>query len=355
MEPIAVHGSPQPPDFPLDPDSIGFGRYFSPHMFLMEYEPDRGWHSPRIEKLNDFRLHPATMSLHYGQTIFEGQKAFRHPDGCIYTSRPADHAARLNRSARRLVIPEIDEGLYVEAVRSLVGLDRDWTPAAPGALYIRPAIIATDPFLGVRASNTYLFFVILSPVGSYIQGARRGIRARTSTELVRASPGGTGEAKTGGNYAASLLAGRRATAEGYQQVLWLDARERRYIEEMGAMNFLFIEDGKLVTAPLDGTILPGITRMCLSELAPEQGIPFVERKVTIDELCEGIDSGRITEVLGSGTAAVITPVASVTHLGVEHKVGDGQPGPLSEKLYAELTGIQYGRTPDRFGWLCRIC
>lgn len=352
---IAVHGSPQPPDITLDPDTIGFGRIFSPHMFLMEYDPEQGWHSPRIERLDDFRLHPATMSLHYGQTIFEGQKAFRHPDGSVFTFRPTDHIARLNRSARRMVIPELPEDLVLEAISALVGLDRDWTPPEPGALYLRPAVIATDPFLGVRASDTYLFFIILSPVGRYIQGAMKGIRACTSANFSRACPGGTGEAKTGGNYAGSLLAARQARSEGFQQVIWVDAKERRYIEEMGAMNLLYVDQGTLVTSPLTGTVLPGITRLSLQALAPELGVPFEERLTDISDLCAWIDSGRVSEVLGSGTAAVVTPVGAVSHAGQEHRVGDGQPGPVALKLYDHLTGLQYGRRPDPHGWLHRLC
>ena len=355
MESILVHGSPQPPDFPLEPEKIGFGRFFSPHMFLMDYHPEQGWHSPRIEKLNDFSLHPATMSLHYGQTIFEGQKAFLHPDGSIHTFRVRDHIARLNRSARRMVIPEMDEEMVFQAIKALIRLDRDWTPKAPGALYIRPTVIATDPFLGVRPSDTYLFFIILSPVGSYIEGAMQGIRARTSLDFSRACLGGTGEAKTGGNYAASLLAGRKALADGFQQVIWLDARERRFLEEMGAMNLLYLDQGTLVTSPLTGTVLSGMTRMSLSVLSPDLGIPFEERMTDVDDLCAWIDSGSVSEVMGSGTAAVITPVSSVTHAGKEHRVGDGHPGPVSMKLHESLTNIQYGRAEDPYGWITRLC
>ncbi len=355
MASIAVHGSPQPPDFPLDPNTIGFGRHFSPHIFLLDHSRERGWHSPRIEKLQDFRLHPATMALHYGQTIFEGQKAFRHPDGSIHLFRPADHAARLNRSARRLVIPELDEALVVEAAQTLVALDRDWAPQAPGSLYLRPTAIATDPFLGVRPSETYLFYILLSPVGSYIQGALKGIRARTEIVFKRTGPGGTGEAKTGGNYASSLLAGRQAQQEGFQQVVWLDAREGRYVEEMGAMNLAWVEEGVLCSSPLTGTILPGITRLSLSTLAPGLGIPFEERLLDVDELCQRIAQGRITELLGTGTAAVVTPVGCLTHRGVEHLVGDGNPGPVAMKLYQALTDIQHGRAPDPHGWLVRAC
>jgi len=355
MATIPVHGVPQPPDFPLEPGKIGFGRYFSPHIFLLEYHSESGWHSPRIEKLDDFRLHPATMALHYGQTIFEGMKAFRHPDGSLHLFRPADHAARLNRSARRMVIPELDETLIVEAMKQLVALDRDWAPPFPGSLYLRPTVIATDPCLGVRPSESYLFFIILSPVGSYIQGSAKGIRARTETCFTRVSPGGTGEAKTGGNYASSLLAGRQALAEGYQQVIWLDARGHRFVEEMGAMNLMWVDGGVLCTSPLTGTILPGITRSSLSVVAPALGIPFAERMLEVDELCSRIDSGQVSEVMGAGTAAVVTTVASVTHRGVEHMVGDGQPGPVARELYRQLTDLQYGRAEDPYGWLHKVC
>lgn len=354
MASIPVHGSPQPPDFLLDPGKIGFGRYFSPHIFLLDYHRDSGWQNPRIEKLDDFRLHPATMALHYGQTIFEGMKAFLHEDGSLHLFRPRDHAARLNRSARRLVIPEIDPEQAVEAMATLVALDRDWAPPCPGALYLRPTVIATDPFLGVRPSESYLFYIILSPVGSYIQGALQGIRARTETKLSRTGPGGTGEVKSGGNYASSLLAGRQAQADGFQQVIWLDAVEHRHLEEMGAMNLMWVEDGVLCTSPLTGTILPGITRNSISVVAPAAGIPFEERMMDVDEFCARIDSGKVSEVMGAGTAAVITPVASVTHKEREHRVGDGQPGPVAMKLYKELTDIQYGRREDSYGWLMKV-
>ncbi len=354
MDSMINNGRPTPPNISLDPNDLRFGRVFTPNMFLMQYSVEKGWHSPEIKPMENFSLHPATMCLHYGQTIFEGQKAFRRDDGRIVTFRPDQHLARLNRSARRMVIPEIDEDLVFQAMKELVALDKDWVPSPPGALYIRPTIIATDPFLGVAASGTYYFFIILSPVGSYIQGGLSGIRAVTQTEFSRACSGGTGAVKTGGNYAASLLAGKKAKDQGYHQVIWLDAREHKYIEEMGAMNLLFVEQGTLVTSPLTGSILPGITRKSLSQLAPDLGIPFEERMVSIDELCEGIDSGRVTEVLGAGTAAVITPVGSVTHQGVEHEVGDGKPGPIARKLYDTLTGIQYGHREDPYGWMVEL-
>ncbi|MFN3413158.1 MAG: branched-chain amino acid aminotransferase [Thermoanaerobaculum sp.] len=347
------------PDFPLDPNNLPFGRTFSPNMFLMDYDEERGWHDPRIVPFGPLSLSPATMVFHYGQEIFEGLKAFRHPDGSVHIFRPDRNAARFNRSARRMSMPEIPEPVQLEAMRALVAVDREWVPPTPGALYIRPTMIATQESLGVSPSTQYLYFIITGPTGPYFRTAGKTLRIMIARDWVRAAPGGTGAAKTGGNYAASLLARKIARDHGCAEALWLDAVERRHVEEVGAMNIMFVLDGVVTTPPTSGTILEGVTRESIGVLCKELGIPFVQRAIHIEEIIQGLESGDCTEVFGCGTAAVVAPVGELVDIlpdGSErvYKVGDGNEGPVAKKLREVLTGIQFGTHPDTHGWLVRV-
>ena len=335
-----------------DESSLVFGRTFTDRMFVMEYDTGRGWHSARIQPYGPFTLDPAALVLHYAQEIFEGLKAFRRADGSIALFRPKDNIARFNRSARRLCMPEIDEDFFFHALKELIRLEADWVPHSEGtSLYIRPTMIATQPVLGVKPSDQYLCYIILSPVGPYYKGGFKPVRIWISDEHVRSAPGGTGEAKTGGNYAASLLAAREAAEKGFDQVLWLDAVERKYVEEVGSMNICFVYDDKIITSPLRGTILDGITRRSILTLAREMGLEIEERAMTVDEIIEGAASGRLTEAFGTGTAAVVSPVGQFTYHDRTVTLGDNQVGPMTMKFYDALTGIQYGRHPDPHNWV----
>jgi len=336
---------------PRDESKLGFGQIFSDHMFLLNYSRDKGWHKPRIEPVHQLSLHPAAMILHYGQEVFEGLKAYRGEDGGIYLFRAGDNLKRFNRSSRRLCIPEIDEEKVHEYLRRLISLDKRWVPRSLGtSLYIRPTVIATDPFLGVRASDTYLFYIITGPVGAYYPEGFNPVSIYVTDTYVRAVRGGVGEAKTSGNYAASLMAQTEAKKKGFTQVLWLDGIERRYIEEVGTMNIFFSIDGEVVTAPLTGSILPGITRDSVIQICRSRGMKVSERSLSIDEVIEGIKAGRVEEVFGTGTAAVISPVGTIHHKGTNYEVGGGKTGKLSKELFDYLTALQYGRTKDPFGW-----
>jgi branched-chain amino acid aminotransferase len=331
---------------------LGFGAFFTDHMFNMDYHPDKGWYNPRIEPYGPLALDPATIFLHYGQSVYDGHKAYRTPSGSIQLFRPKDHIARINRSAKRMAIPLVDGAFVLEALKQLIAIEKDWVPASPGtALYIRPNIIATDRSLAVRASQAYRFYTILSPVGPYFSEGFKPVKIWVSRDHVRAFPGGLGEAKTPANYAASLLAGEEARLKGYSQVLWLDGIDRRYIEEVGAMNICFVIDGELVTPPLLGTVLPGITRESVLALARFWKMPCSERRISIDEIIEANNQGRLTEVFGCGTAAVISPVGTLVDKDQLITVADGQVGPVASRLYKALTDIQYGRAEDTFGWM----
>ncbi|MBI9083203.1 MAG: branched-chain amino acid aminotransferase [Desulfobacterales bacterium] len=348
---ITVTRTDQPKTKPAD-DKLGFGSLFTDHMFNMDYTPEKGWHNPRIEPYGPIVMDPATMVLHYGQEVFEGLKAYRKPDGGIQLFRPLENIRRMNRSCRRLCIPEMDETVILEALKALVDLERDWVPGSPGtSLYIRPTVIAMDPFLGVRASHTYRFFIILSPVGAYYPEGFNPIKILVSKDYVRAVRGGVGEAKTCGNYAASLLAGDVAHREGYTQVLWLDGVELKYIEEVGSMNIFFVIDGEIVTPELNGSILPGVTRNSVLELVRAWGLAVSERKISIDDVMAAQRSGKLTEIFGSGTAAVISPVGELKYADTVITVGDGQVGPVSNRLYQALTDIQFGLTQGPEGWI----
>jgi len=335
-----------------DDSKLGFGTIFTDHMFNMDYNPEKGWHNPRIEPYAPIQMDPSTMVLHYGQAVFEGLKAYRTASGSIQLYRPTDNFARMNKSCRILCIPEFDEAFALEALKELLKLEADWVPSAPGtSLYIRPTIIAMDPFLGVRASHNYRYFVILSPVGAYYAEGFNPVKIWVTRDYVRAVRGGMGEAKTPGNYAASLKAGEDAHDKGYTQVLWLDGVEQRYIEEVGAMNIFFVIDDEIVTPMLNGSILPGITRNSVIQLAKAWGLRVSERKITIDEVIEAHGSGRLKEIFGSGTAAVISPVGEICYEDTVYKVGDGTVGPLANRLFTSMTDIQYGRAEDTLGWI----
>lgn len=344
----------RPPDIPLDPDKLPFGMTFAPNMFLMDWEEGKGWHDARIEPFGPLSLSPATAVLHYGQEIFEGLKAFRHPDGSIGMFRPDRNAARFNRSARRMSMPELPEEFQLEAMTRIVAANRDWVPPTPGSLYVRPAMIATQEALGVHASNRYLYFVIVGPSGPYFKTDGKLVRIMVARDWVRAAPGGTGSAKTGGNYAASLLAGAVAKLHGCQQVLWLDAVERRHVEEVGAMNLMFVFDNVVTTPPTSGTILEGVTRESIGILCKELDLHFVERAVHIEEVINGLQKGDCTEIFGCGTAAVISAVGELVDGDNVYRVGEGVEGPIARKLREKLTGIQFGTEPDNHGWLVKI-
>jgi branched-chain amino acid aminotransferase len=338
-----------------DDSKLGFGSIFTDHMFNMDYNPQDGWHNPRIEPYASIDMDPATMVLHYGQGVFEGLKAFRTDSGDIQLFRPGDNFKRMNNSARLLCIPEIDETLALDALKQLLVIEKDWVPSKPGtSLYIRPTIIATDPFLGVRASHTYRYFVILSPVGAYYAEGFNPVKIWVTRNHVRAVRGGVGEAKTPGNYAASLYAGEQAHQQGYTQVLWLDGIEQQYIEEVGAMNIFFVINGELITPMLSGSILPGITRKTVISLAKMWDINVAERKISINEVLDAHSSGKLEEIFGSGTAAVISPVGEIKYGDTVITVSDGKVGPMANKFYKTITDIQYGHIEDSEGWIEKI-
>ena len=335
--------------FPAD---LGFGRYFSDHMFSQRYTLEQGWHDARIGPYQSLTLDPATIVLHYSQSIFEGLKAYRRPDGRINLFRPWENAARFNRSAQRMAMVPVDPEEHVEAMVALVRLEHAWVPAQDGAsLYIRPTMFATDVDLGVHASRSYLHYIIVGPVGPYFATGFNPVAVYISRDHVRAVRGGTGEVKTGGNYAASLYVGEQVRALGYQQVLWLDAVERRYVEEVGAMNIAFVYDGTHIATPaLSGSILPGITRDSVLKLAPDLGYSVREERLDVNQVLSDLRSGHITEVFGIGTAAVIAPVGKLGTDGDAVVINENRPGPVAQRLYKALTDIQYGRVPDPYGW-----
>jgi len=336
---------------PKDSD-LGFGQVFTNHMFVMEYAQGKGWHDPRIVPYADFSLSPAAMVFHYGQAIFEGLKAYKTQDKKICLFRARDNFKRMNRSAKGMCIPQIDIDFVMDALKQLVRLEEKWIPETLGtSLYIRPTIIATDPFLGVRASLTYKFFIMLSSVGTYYAEGLNPVKIWVSKDHVRAVPGGVGEFKTAGNYAASLIASEDAKKQGYAQVLWLDAIERKYIEEVGAMNIFFLLENELVTPNLTGSILPGITRYSVISLAKKWGMTISERKISIDEVFSAHEKGTLKEVFGSGTAAVISPVGEIRYGDKVLSIGDGTPGETAMKFYTALTDIQYGKAQDTENWI----
>ncbi len=335
----------------VDFDHLSFGETFSDHMFRMDYAHGK-WQEPEILPFGHIQVLPSLSTLHYGQTVFEGLKAFRNRDGGVNIFRADMHAERMKHSCERVCIPTVDNEKFVQAVESLVDLDREWVPKARGtALYIRPLIFATESYIGVRVSESYSFYIMTSPVAAYFKEGLNPVRLMTSGSFVRACPGGLGEAKTAANYASSLLPQAEANRRGYSQVIWLDALEGKYIDEVGTMNIAFVKDGALVTPPLEGTILPGITRNSVLQLARHWGMTVEERRISIDEVMSSIEDGSMTEVFGTGTAAVISPVGEIHHKGKNVIVNGGRIGPVSQKMYDTITGVQYGEIDDEFGWV----
>ena len=352
---ISITKTTSPKQKPADQSKLGFGNYYTDHMFIMNYDKGEGWHDARIVPYGPIPLDPAAMCLHYGQEVFEGMKAYRTPNGDIQLFRPEKNMARLNVSNERLCIPLIDEAFCVEAIKELVSLDRDWIPTEPGtSLYIRPFIFAIDPHVGVHPANHLMFVVILSPVGAYYPTGLNPVDIYVEQEYVRAVKGGMGFTKTAGNYAASLKAQDEAANKGYTQVLWLDGVERKYIEEVGTMNVFFIIGDEVVTPALSGSILSGITRMSVVELLKNKGYNVSERKISIQELYDAHANGTLKEAFGTGTAAVISPIGTFEWEGKKITVADGGIGEVSQMLYDTITGIQCGKIEDEFGWTVKI-
>jgi branched-chain amino acid aminotransferase len=340
---------------PVDESKLGFGKIFSDHMFTMKYSASNGWHEPFIGPYKPLSLDPAAMCFHYGQEVFEGMKAYRGKNNAIYLFRPYENARRMNRSAERLCMPGVDEELFVEAVTKLVLIDKDWIPAGVGtSLYIRPTMVAAETALGVQPSSEYLFFVIIGPVGAYYPEGFSPTKIYVMEDFVRSAPGGTGQCKAAGNYAASLAAGRIAHSMGYTQVLWLDAIHRKYVEEVGTSNIFFVIGETLITPPLGGTILPGITRDSVLRIAHHWGLPVEERPLSMDEIVAAVGDGRLREAFASGTAAVVSPIGMIYYRGDEHLINNGKVGSLTERFYNEIIQIQYGDKDDPFGWRVEI-
>ncbi|MES4907844.1 MULTISPECIES: branched-chain amino acid aminotransferase [unclassified Streptomyces] len=333
----------------------GFGRHFTDHMVTIKWTEGRGWHDAQLVPYAPLSLDPANMTLHYAQTIFEGLKAYRQPDGGVATFRPEENAERFRASARRMGMPELPVETFIEACDALVTQDKAWVPGSgEESLYLRPFMFATEVGLGVRPANEYLFVVIASPAGAYFPGGVKPVSVWLSEEYVRAAPGGTGAAKTGGNYAASLVAQAQAAEQGCDQVVWLDAIERRWIEEMGGMNLYFVYGDRIVTPELSGSLLPGITRASLLRIAADLGHEVSEGRISVDDWRQGNADGSLTEVFACGTAAVITPVGSVKSARAAWTVADGEPGEVTMKLRKALLDIQTGAAPDTHGWMHRL-
>ncbi len=340
---------------PADESSLGFGKIFSDHMFTVRYREGTGWHDARIVPYGPLALDPAALVLHYGQEIFEGLKCYRGQGGAVCLFRPEKNFERLNLSARRLCMPQIPVEDALDAVTALLRVDRGWIPSSRGtSLYIRPTMIATEPGLGVRPSAEHLFFIITGPVGSYYARGPEPVRILVEETYVRAVRGGLGEAKAGANYAASLLASKHAKESGYDQVLWLSADGRQEVEEVGTMNIFFVVGDEIVTPPLSGSILPGVTRDSVLTIARGWGMTVSERRVGMREIRAAAAAGALREVFGTGTAAVISPVGELRYRGENVVVNGGAPGEISRRLFDEITGIQYGEIPDRFGWVHRM-
>ncbi len=336
-------------------ENLGFGKHFTDHMFLMEWHRERGWHNARICPYQKFQMDPAATVLHYGQSIFEGLKAYRGDDGQILMFRPTDNFERMNRGAARMSMPLFPVGDVMKAVKALIYLDRDWIPQGNGAsLYLRPTMIGVDPYLGLKPSETYTFFVIMSPVGPYYPEGFSPTKIYVCKDYARAVKGGVGNVKTAGNYAASLLATEEAKKEGYTQVLWLDACERKYLEEVGTSNIFFSIGDKLVTPPLNGSILGGITRNSVIQLAGSWGIEVEERPITIHEVLSASEDGSLKEIFATGTAAVISPVGELHYGDTSCIINNGKSGELSTRFFTNLQAIQYGRAEDLFGWTVRV-
>lgn len=336
-------------------DSLGFGRHFTDYMFVMDYHSDKGWHDPRIIPYQPLTLEPSSMVFHYGQAIFEGLKAYKTEDGSIQLFRPEKNMKRFNESCDRLCIPQLDEEFLLSAIKELILLEKDWVPAGIGtSLYIRPFIFATEPYLGVRPAVQYKLLVILSPVGAYYGDQLSPVKIYVEEHFVRAVVGGVGHVKTAGNYAASLKAQEIAEANGYAQILWLDAKENKYVEEVGSMNIFFKINGEVVTPKLNGSILNGVTRDSVIQLLQYWNVPVREEKISIEEIFAAHERGELEEVFGSGTAAVISPVGELSWNEKTIVINDRQIGELSQRIYDEVTGIQLGKKEDPFNWTVKL-
>ncbi|MBP1764472.1 MAG: branched-chain amino acid aminotransferase [Firmicutes bacterium] len=354
MSKIAVTRVGKPGVLP-DEDKLGFGHIFSDHMFVMDYATGKGWYNPQIVPYEQFPIFPSSMVLHYGQAIFEGMKAFRTVDNRIVVFRPDEYLNRFNRSADILCIPRTDVAQIKDALFQLIELEKGWVPGKLGtSLYIRPFIIANDPYVGVKSSDTYKLMIILSPSGAYYASGFEPVSIKVEDKYVRAGVGGLGEAKTPANYAASLRAQEEAHKEGFTQVLWLDAVERKYIEEVGTMNIFFKINGEIITPALDGSILGGITRKTVLELSRSWGLKTSERHISIDEVYAAHEKGQLEEVFGSGTAAVISPVGELSWKGKKIVINNNKTGPYSQKLFDYITDLQYGKSEDKLGWLGEV-
>ncbi len=334
-----------------DSSTLGFGKIFTDHMFIMDYSREKGWHDARIVPFGNISLHPASTVLHYGSEIFEGLKAYRRADGKVQLFRPIENIRRMNNSAERLCLPQIDEKDAMQILETFVSLEQDWTPSAEGtSLYLRPFMFGNDESLGVHAVHNATYMIIASPVGSYYKEGINPVKIMIEDEDVRAVRGGTGYAKCGGNYAASNRAGERAEQKGYSQVLWLDGVERKYIEEVGAMNVMFKIGGEIVTPKLTGSILPGITRKSCIEVLKDEGYTVNERLLSVDELGEALKNGTLEEAWGCGTAAVVSPIGELCYKDVKYTINNGEIGKVTQHLYDTLTGIQWGKIEDKYGW-----
>ncbi|MCD7821841.1 MAG: branched-chain amino acid aminotransferase [Clostridiales bacterium] len=353
---IKVELTKTPKAKPADESKLGFGKLFSDHMFVMDYTEGQGWHDPRIIPYQPFVLDPACVVFHYAQEIFEGMKAYRTAEGKIQLFRPDCNAQRMNDSADRLCIPRIPTEDYIQAVKALVEVEKDWVPHTDGAsLYIRPYTFATDVGLGVHASKHYTFAIICSPSGAYYAEGIDPVRIYVEDEFIRAAPGLTGFTKCGGNYAASIKAGEMAEEQGFAQVLWLDGVEKKYVEEVGSMNIMFKISGKIYTAACVGTVLPGVTRRSCIELCKDWGYEVIEGKLPIADVMKAAKEGKLEEVFGTGTAAVVSPVKELRWKDEVAYISDGKIGPLTQKLYDTLTGIQWGKIEDTKGWTVEVC
>ena len=354
MQSIEIIKTTAPKEKP-DDTKLGFGKYFTDHMFVMDYCPEFGWHDAKISPFGNLTLHPAATVLHYGAEIFEGLKAYRTPDGGVQLFRPTENIERLNNSADRICLPKVDPDFILEALKKFVEVEKDWVPHAEGtSLYLRPFLFGNDETLGVHTIQSAKYMVIASPVGSYYPEGINPVKIMIETKDVRAVRGGTGYTKCGGNYAASNRAGEIAEKKGFSQVLWLDGVERKYIEEVGAMNVMFKIDGTVVTPKLTGSILPGVTRKSCIQLLKDKGIPVEERLLSVDELIEALENGKLEEAWGCGTAAVVSPIGQLSYGDKNYTVNNFQIGETTQYLYDTLTGIQWGKTADPHGWTVKI-
>ena len=348
---IRIERTATPKAKPADETKLGFGHIFTDHMFIMNYDTGLGWHDARIVPFGDITLSPAAMCLHYGQEIFEGLKAYRTADGSVQLFRPEENFKRMNVSCDRMVIPPINEADVLEALKTLVKLEEDWVPHTEGAsLYIRPYIFATDPYVGVRPADHYMFVIILSPSGAYYSTGLNPVKIYVEKKYVRAVRGGTGFAKTAANYAISLKGQQEAHDQDYEQVLWLDGVEQKYVEEVGSMNIFFVIDGEVITPELTGSVLPGITRKSGLQRCESWGMKVSERRISIDEVAKAYDEGKLDEVFGTGTAAVISPIGELFDQGKTYVVNEGKIGAIAQRLYDNLYGIQTGKVEDYMGW-----